>query len=138
MSGNFMSKLISNIKNSFRNIWVFRNILITWIALVILLLVGLHFKLDTHLMVIGLSIIALLTKAFTGLMMLVSIIPFIGPLLVKILSLPFFWLLNALGYFASLFAIKKGYGKSVISYRILTIVFLTGVSLGYVLGRVIH
>lgn len=68
-------------------------------------------------------------------MVLIGIVPWIGPLIVKVLALPFFWILNGLGYFASIVAIKKGHGKTVLNYRVLTIIFLVGVVVGYILGR---
>jgi hypothetical protein len=46
--------------------------------------------------------------------------------------------LNALGYFISIIAIKKGHTNVVISYRLLTIVFLTGIAIGFIISRLFH
>ncbi|MFQ6608818.1 MAG: hypothetical protein ACE5EE_09820 [Fidelibacterota bacterium] len=80
-------------------------------------------------------VLSLLTQAFAGLAALIAMIPFIGPIIVKVLSIPFFWLVNALGYFVSVLAIKKGYTKQVISSRVLTIAVLVGIVIGYILGN---
>ena len=57
--------------------------------------------------------------------------------LAKLFTIPFFWILNLTGYFTSLVAIKKGYGKTVMSHRIITITLLTGILIGYILGYLI-
>lgn len=80
-------------------------------------------------------VIGYITKIFAGLAALVSLIPVVGPLIVKVLSIPFFWLLNAFGYFTSAYAIKKGYGKDVVMHRTITIALLTGIVIGYILGH---
>jgi len=77
------------------------------------------------------------SNAFAGLVALVGMIPFVGPLIIKVLSIPFFWMLNGLGYFVSAVAIKKGYTREVIGHRALTIVLLIGVVVGFILGRLI-
>ena len=78
-----------------------------------------------------------ITNVFVGLTTLVGLVPVIGPLIVKIFTIPFFWLLNGLGYFTSAYAIKKGYGRDIISHRLITIVLLIGIILGYILGHLI-
>ena len=45
--------------------------------------------------------------------------------------------INALGYFVSIVAIKKGYSKDVLNYRVLTIVLLIGIVIGYIIGKLI-
>jgi hypothetical protein len=68
---------------------------------------------------------------------LISLVPIIGPLLVKVLSLSIIWLLNAIGYLVSYIAIKRGYSKDVISYRGLTIALITGIVIGFVLASLL-
>ncbi|MFQ5582914.1 MAG: hypothetical protein ACE5GL_00580 [Calditrichia bacterium] len=53
------------------------------------------------------------------------------------LALPIFWILNSIGYFLSIIAIKRGYSKTVLDYRVLTVVFLVGVAIGFVIGKLI-
>jgi tetrahydromethanopterin S-methyltransferase subunit F len=64
-------------------------------------------------------------------------VPIVGPLLVKVLSLSIIWLLNAIGYLVSYIAIKRGYSKDVISYRGLTIALITGIVIGFVLASLL-
>jgi len=68
---------------------------------------------------------------------LIALVPIIGPILVKVLTMSFIWLLNAIGYLVAYIAIKRGYSKDVISYRGITIALLVGIVIGYVLGKVI-
>ena len=82
-------------------------------------------------------VLGLLTKAFAGLAALIAMIPIIGPLVVKVLSIPFFWLVNSLGYFVSILAIKKGYTRQVVNSRVLTLSVLVGIVIGYILGNVL-
>ena len=78
-----------------------------------------------------------ITNVFAGLSMLTASIPVIGPIIIKLFTIPFFWILNLAGYFTSIVAIKKGYNKTVISHRIITITLLTGIVIGYILGYLI-
>ena len=82
-------------------------------------------------------VLGLLTKAFAGFAALIAMIPIIGPLVVKVLSIPFFWLVNSLGYFVSILAIKKGYTRQVVNSRVLTLSVLVGIVIGYILGNVL-
>ncbi len=82
-------------------------------------------------------VVGYITNVFAGLSILTASIPIIGPIVVKLFAIPFFWMLNLTGYFTSLVAIKKGYGKTVISHRIITITLLTGILVGYILGYLI-
>jgi hypothetical protein len=65
----------------------------------------------------------------------VGLIPIVGPLIVKVLSLSVIWLLNAIGYIVSIIAIKRGYSKDVLTYRGLTIALIIGIIIGYVIGH---
>ena len=118
--------------------WVFKKIIIAWIILILLLVLGLHFHLDAKIIGIVLVVVGFFTQAFSGLLIIIGFIPILGPFIVQILTLPIFWIINGIGYLASIVAIKKGHGTEVITYRILTIVFLFGIIFGYVLGRLIH
>ncbi len=91
---------------------------------------------DKRLMAGLVLLVGLLSNVFTGIVALVAMIPFLGPLIIKVLSIPFFWILNALGYFVSVLFVKKGYGSQVVQGRVLTIVLLVGVVIGYVLGKI--
>lgn len=82
-------------------------------------------------------VVGLVSNAFAWLLGLVALVPVIGPLIVKALSLGFIWLLNAVGYLVSFIAIKRGYSKDVLTYRGLTVAVIIGIVIGFVLGRLI-
>jgi hypothetical protein len=58
-------------------------------------------------------------------------------MIAQILSLPFIWILNGIGYLVSLVAIKRGYSKDVINYRMATATLIVGIIIGYIIGKVI-
>ena len=95
------------------------------------------YKLDIRAITIITLLLGYITNVFVGLTALVNLIPFIGPLIIKVFTIPFFWLLNGMGYFTSAYAIKKGYGKDILSHRVITLVLLIGIVLGYILGHLI-
>ncbi len=82
----------------------------------------------------GAVLAGLYTGLVTWLLGVISLVPVIGPLIVKVLTMSFIWLLNAVGYFVSYIAIKRGYSKDVLTYRGLTIALIVGMVIGYVLG----
>lgn len=115
----------------------YRNALIAWAVITVLLIVGLQIGVDRTLLGFVVILVAILGEGFAALIAWIALIPLIGPLVAKVLALPFFWLLNGIGYLASVVAIKRGYSKEVINYRILTVVLLIGITIGYVLGKLV-
>ena len=107
------------------------------IAAGVFIYVGLVYEWDKEIMAGLLVFFGILSHAFAGLVGLVALVPFIGPLLIKVLSIPVFWLLNAGGYFVSIIFVKKGYGSSVVQGRVLTMVLLFGVVIGFILGKIV-
>lgn len=103
----------------------------------IFIYVGIHLEWDKEIMASLVVLFGIISHAFAGLVALIALIPFIGPLLIKVLSIPVFWLLNAGGYFVSILFVKKGFGASVVQGRVLTIVLLVGVVIGFILGKLI-
>ena len=82
-------------------------------------------------------VFGLITNAFAWLLGIIAMVPLIGPLIVKVLSIGFIWLLNAVGYLVSFIAIKRGYSKDVLTYRGLTVAVIIGIVVGFVLGKLI-
>jgi hypothetical protein len=115
----------------------FWKIILTWALIIIFLLIGLYLDIDKSVIGGAIVIFGIISQAFVGFLNIIVLIPFIGPIIAKVLALPFFWLLNALGYFVSILAIKRGYTKEVVNYRILTVVFLIGIVFGFILGKII-
>lgn len=74
------------------------------------------------------------SNVFAWVIGLIGLVPIIGPVIVKVLSLSVIWLLNAIGYLVAYVAIKRGYSKDVLTYRGLTIALIVGIVIGFVLG----
>ena len=125
-----MLKLGLFIKSNPKTIW-------TLLGIGIIIYLMLAYKLDIRAITIITLILGYITNVFVGLTTLIGLVPVIGPLIVKVFTIPFFWLLNGMGYFTSAYAIKKGYGRDIMSHRLITIVLLTGIVLGYILGHLI-
>ena len=108
-----------------------------WIVIGVFVTVALHYEVDKAVIGGVVVIFGLITQAFIGLVSIVALVPIIGPIIAKLLALPIFWMINALGYFVSIVAIKKGYSKDILNYRVLTIVLLIGIVIGYIIGKLI-
>ncbi len=122
------------LKDFFR---AFGKTILIWVIIALMIIVGIYLDVDKTVLGGVVVIFGLITQAFIGLVGLISLVPFIGPIVAKVLALPVFWLINSLGYFVSIIAIRKGYSKTVMNYRILTVVLLIGVVIGYILGKLI-
>ncbi|GBG12517.1 uncharacterized protein NMK_0048 [Novimethylophilus kurashikiensis] len=108
-----------------------------WALLIGLGWLGLHYGLDAKLVAGGMVLFGLVSSAFAWLLGVIGLVPIAGPLILKILAIPFIWLLNAIGYLVSFIAIRRGYSKDVLTYRGLTIALLVGIVIGYILGKLI-
>ncbi|RMH61674.1 MAG: hypothetical protein D6677_11400 [Calditrichaeota bacterium] len=111
--------------------------ILTWIILVTFVVVAIHYNVDKSVIGGFVVIFGIVSQAFIGLINIIGLVPIVGPIVAKVLALPLFWLINALGYFVSIIAIKRGYSKDVVNYRILTVVLLVGIVIGFILGKII-
>ncbi len=123
-----------SLKFFFKAFW---KTILTWVVIVSFIVIAIHYNMDKTVIGGAVVIFGIISSAFVGLLNIIGLVPFIGPLVAKILALPLFWLINALGYFASIVAIKRGYSSEVVNYRILTVVLLVGIVIGFILGKVI-
>jgi hypothetical protein len=130
----FLRRLIQNVIGFLQRNY---KLLITWAIIIIAVIVGIHFRVDKGIIVVLVMIFGLFAEAFSGLIALLATVPVIGPIVAKVLTLPIFWIFNALGYFVSLVAIKRGYKKEVINYRFVTMVFLTGFAVGFIIAKLL-
>ena len=96
----------------------------------------LYFQLDVRIITIITIIIGYITNFFSSLLLLVGLIPIIGPMIIKIFTLPVFWLINGLSYFTSAYPIQQGYGEILFKQRIIILILLFGVVIGYILGNI--
>ncbi len=118
-------------------LYTFRKIILIWVFLTAFVAIGIALGLDKKAVAFLAIILGILSQAFIGLINLIALIPVVGPLIAKVLALPIYWILNSLGYFVSVVAIKKGYKKEVLNYRVLTMVFLVGLAVGFVIGQLV-
>ena len=108
-----------------------------WFAIVGLAWWGYEAHLEPAVIGASVLVVGLLSNAFAWLLGLIALVPIIGPLIVKVLSVGFIWLLNGIGYLVSFIAIKRGYSKDVLTYRGLTIAVIIGIVIGFILGRLV-
>ena len=125
-----MSKKISFFKN-------YKFHILLWILIGAAVVVALQYGVDEKIVVFTTLILGIFTQVFAGLGALISMIPIIGPILIKVITIPFFWMINALGHGVSIVAIKKGYTDELVKSRVLTIALLIGIVLGYIMGNLI-
>ena len=111
--------------------------LVLWLLIASGIILALQYGIDQKLVVFSTVILGIFTQVFAGLGALIAMVPIIGPFLVKIITIPFFWLINALGHGVSVVAIKKGYSKELVKSRVLTIAILIGIVIGYIMGNLI-
>ena len=111
--------------------------LFVWAFIVAFVWLGLSYGVDGKIIAGGVFLFGLLSNAFAWLLGIIAVVPIIGPLIVKVLSVGFIWLLNAVGYLVSFVAIRRGYSKDVLTYRGLTVALITGIVISYVLGKLI-
>ena len=115
----------------------YRKKFVLWIIVGGLISIALYYGIDKKMIVLMAFIIGVFTEIFAGIGILVAAIPVIGPMIIKIVSIPIFWILNALGTLVSGLAIKKGYATELAKGRIMTLALLIGMIIGYIIGNLI-
>jgi len=106
-------------------------------ALVALIAIGIYLDWDARVLTGVALLVGLVSGLFVWLIGVIGLVPLIGPMIVKVLSLSFIWLLNALGYLVSYIAIRRGYSRDVLTYRGLTMALLIGIFIGYIVAQFI-
>ena len=124
-------KIISNLR------WK----IILWILLFTMMYLvfsyGKQYGVNERIIILATLVLGIFTQIFAGITSLIAIIPFIGPLILKVVSIPIFYFLNALGWVVSAIAIKKGYVNELSRSRTVTFALLVGIIIGYILGNII-
>ena len=115
----------------------YRKKIVIWMIVGGLIFTASYYGIDKKLIVFTAFIIGIFTEIFTGIGVLVAAIPLVGPMIIKIVSIPIFWILNALGTLVSGVAIKKGYATELAKGRIMTLALLIGMIIGYIIGNLI-
>ena len=124
-------KIISNLK------WR----IILWILLFTIIYLaftyGKQYGINERIIILATLVLGVFTQIFTGITSLIAIIPFFGPFILKVISIPILYFLNALGWVISAIAIKKGYVNELSKGRTVTFALLVGIIIGYILGNII-
>jgi hypothetical protein len=63
------------------------------------------------------------------------VFPIAGPIIVKVLTWPLFLLINGAAFFTSLVGINIGKGRQVFEARVAATILMTGVLIGFLLGK---
>lgn len=108
-----------------------------WIVIGGLAWLALRHNVDQSVVAGSVVAVGLISNAFAWLLGIIALVPVIGPIIVKVLSVGFIWLLNALGYLVSYIAIRRGYSKDVLTYRGLTVALIIGIVIGFVIGKLV-
>lgn len=76
-------------------------------------------------------------QVFSQVIFIIQSIPYIGPIVAKVIVWPFFITINGIAYLVTLTFIRVRGVKEVANAKLLTAVFLIGILLGFILGRVV-
>ena len=122
-------------KRSF--IKIYRKKFLGWFLALITISFAVYYGVDRKVIVFTAFVVSIFTEIFVGLGVLIAAIPIIGPLIIKVISIPIFLILNAMGTVVSGIAIKKGYATEMARGKIITLALLIGIIIGYILGNLI-
>ena len=111
--------------------------IIFWILLTTAFIFSTNYGIDKKIIIFIAFVISVFTEVFVGLSALVATIPIVGPMIIKIVTIPVFWIFNAMGTLVSGLAIKKGYATELARGRVLTLALLVGTILGYIIGNIL-
>ena len=115
--------------------------ILIWIILIIALILaffyGHQYGINQRIIILITLALGTFTQIFSGITSLIALIPFIGPFILKVISIPIFYILNAMGWVVSAVAIKKGYVNELSKSRTITLALLVGIIIGYILGNII-
>jgi hypothetical protein len=110
-----------------------------WVVLVAFVAVGVRLHWKGSVIAAGAVLWGILTHIFGvvfGLLLgWVGAFPIAGPIIVKALTWPLFLLINGAAFFTSLIGVNIGKGRQVLDARIVATILMTGVLIGFILGR---
>ena len=115
--------------------------ILVWIILMVALSLaffyGKQYGINQRIIIFITLALGTFTQIFSGITSLIALIPFFGPFILKVISIPIFYILNAMGWVVSAVAIKKGYVNELSKSRTITLALLVGIIIGYILGNII-
>lgn len=117
----------------------------TWNVFLVIILIAFLYYLFKYTDIDGILIAALValigisiemfSHLFSYILALIQSIPYIGPMIAKVITWPIFITINAIAYFVSLIVIRFKGITMVKDARVLTTIFLIGLLIGFILGR---
>ena len=111
--------------------------MILFFLIVLAMVYGPEYGLNQRIVLLFTVALGIFTQIFSGITSLIAMIPFFGPIIIKVISIPIFYILNAVGWVVSGIAIKKGYANELSKSRTVTLALLIGIIIGYILGNII-
>jgi hypothetical protein len=114
-----------------------RRALLIGVLLTVFAVAARYLGVEGRIIAVVVLVVGWLSQVFTAVLGVVALIPIVGPLIVSIVTLPFFLLVNGIAYVVTLVAVRKGYVRSAIESRILVTALLVGIVIGYVLGKLL-
>jgi hypothetical protein len=114
--------------------------LLLWAALALFVAAGVRLHWQGSVIAAGAVLWGLATHifgvVFGALLAWVAAFPIAGPLIVKALTWPLFLLINGAAFFTSLIGVNIGKGRQVFEARVAATILMTGVLVGFILGKV--
>jgi hypothetical protein len=111
-----------------------------WSVLAAFVAVGVRLHWEGSVIAAGAVLWGLATHIFGALFAVLlgwlAAFPIAGPLVVKVLTWPLFLLINGAAFFTSLVGINIGKGRQVFEARVAATLLMTGVLIGFILGKV--
>ncbi len=124
-------------KKKIKDFWgAYRKFILIWLVILLFTIISIALGFDKKIIALVVILIGFLTQAFAGLIGMVGAIPSIGPMIVKVITLPFFILLNAIAYIFTFFALRMGLKRDIVRARIIATALLVGIVIGFILGRI--
>ena len=116
--------------------------IVLWILLFTMIylafLYGKQYGINERIIILATLVLGVFTQIFAGITSLIAIIPFFGSFLLKVVSIPVFYFLNALEWVVSAIAIKKkSFVNELSKSRTVTFALLVGIIIKYILSNIV-
>lgn len=115
----------------------YRKFIALWLMAVAFIFLSITLGIDKRFTTIVVVLFGFATEAFSGFVAIVSLIPLIGPFIAKILAWPIFLTINGLAYLVTFIAVRRGQTKEAINARLLVSIFLLGIVVGIIIGKLL-
>lgn len=124
-------------KQRLRDFWIsYRKFILLWLVIILFVIISIQLGFDKKIIAVVVLLVGFITSAFAALIGMVGAIPTIGPMIAKVITLPFFLLLNAIAYLFTFIALRMGFKRDIVRARIISTAFLVGIVIGFILGRI--